>query len=219
VCKSSVPRSYDISIAAPSRPGRARARRRGRVRRAWSAQPGRPRRAEGWVRRDRGVAAARPAAGSGRCPARRVRPGLSDALSSAGVVPLARPDPVTGAWYFSATTGQPNQEDQPDGDRPFLLDGAVFQVRGDWCAYWHAILEDWRASCFSERMIVAGACRYRTANTWPALSRAASLSCRGGWPGRSTTGAGRTTGGCPGGPDRRADGGSRDPARRSCTRA
>jgi len=100
------------------------------------------------------VAAARPAAGSGRCPARRVRPGLSDALSSAGVVPLARPDPVTGAWYFSATTGQPNQEDQPDGDRPFLLDGALFQDRGAWGAYWHAILEDWRASGFSERMIV-----------------------------------------------------------------
>jgi len=75
-------------------------------------------------------------------------------LSSADVVPLARPDPVTGAWYFSATTGQPNQEDQPDGDRPFLLDGALFQDRGAWGAYWHAILEDWRASGFSERMIV-----------------------------------------------------------------
>jgi len=49
---------------------------------------------------------------------------------------------------------QPNQEDQPDGDRPFLLDGAVFQDRGAWGAYWHAILEDWRASGFSERMIV-----------------------------------------------------------------
>ena len=70
------------------------------------------------------------------------------------LVPLARPDPVTGAWYFSATTGQPNQEDQPGGDRPFLLDSAVFQDRGAWGAYWHAILEDWLASGFSERMIV-----------------------------------------------------------------
>jgi hypothetical protein len=78
---------------------------------------------------------------------------LADTTSRAGVVPLARPDPVTGAWYFSATTG-PSQEDQADGGRPFLLDGAIFQDRGAWSAYWHAVLEGWRASGFSERMIV-----------------------------------------------------------------
>jgi len=69
-------------------------------------------------------------------------------------VPLARPDPVTGAWYFSATAGQPSQEDPADGDRPFLLNGIVFQDRGAWSAYWCAVLEEWRASGFSERIIV-----------------------------------------------------------------
>jgi len=79
---------------------------------------------------------------------------LADTASRAGVVPLARPDPVTGAWSFAATTGQPSQEDQVDGDRPFLLDGAVFQDGGVWSVYWHAVLEHWRASGFSERIIL-----------------------------------------------------------------
>ena len=41
-----------------------------------------------------------------------------------------------------------------DGDRPFLLDGAVFQERDAWSAYWQAVLEDWQASGFSERIVV-----------------------------------------------------------------
>jgi hypothetical protein len=61
---------------------------------------------------------------------------------------------VTGAWSFAVTTGQPSQDDQVNGDRPFLLDGAVFRDGGAWSAYWHAVLEDWRASGFSERIIV-----------------------------------------------------------------
>src|SRR5438105_644401 len=63
-------------------------------------------------------------------------------------------DLETAAWYFSATAGQPSQEDPADGDRPFLLNGIVFQDRGAWSAYWCAVLEEWRASGFSERIIV-----------------------------------------------------------------
>jgi hypothetical protein len=79
---------------------------------------------------------------------------LADTASRAGIIPLARPDPVGGGWCFTVAAEQPSQDDPVDGDRPFLIDGAVFQKRDAWSAYWHAVLEDWQASGFSERIVV-----------------------------------------------------------------
>ena len=79
---------------------------------------------------------------------------LADTASRAGVIPLVRSDSLSGTGYFDAGTAQPNQGGAQSGEGPFLFDGAVFQEGGTEGELWRAVLEQWQASGFAERIIL-----------------------------------------------------------------
>jgi hypothetical protein len=79
---------------------------------------------------------------------------LVDTVSRAGVIPLVRPGPPGSVGHFAIATGQPSRGGEQSEQRTFLFDGAVFQEGGAEGEFWQAVLEQWLASGFAERIIV-----------------------------------------------------------------